>query len=1385
MILQRENEGTQKARRTSLMPRMLGDPTRMAGRPSNATGSSLSCSVSISRSRASSATHSSTPGSMTVDPTSREANSMLQGVLSPAVPTALAAPTMPIVPAMPTALAMPTTLATPAMLTTPAALPMPAILTTPATLSTPTTLATLATFAADNPLIPIENGTISSSSIFAENGATRNPLLPADNDAARDLSLPVENRAAENSAEEWHRLQDSPNPPQTDDCNCKLLGNSDTDNEDNGNNDEMDREFQPVGDDDEDDSKGNAEGEVTYQQAVAMVQWARKAVPACRYGLRTNTRKLPHATEPNCLFAVTWLHLQFLELIKDRKDGTQGNFFTKVSPFSLFGDRSGYAGFVPTASYFHQFYDCLIESWAPEMEQRISLLSARVLSVDHSFKFGHEPTESIYTDNVRADKRELEWAFPSLLHNITPVPVYSNLETVALPPNWSVIHLTSTHQVNTWFNVIMNHQLSGSSVTVGFEMEWPVNISAGTCGPVALIQIAYQKSVYLIKTLPYVQDGVLHLPQSLLTFLRSPLYTKVGVNISADSKKLQADCGFSAEDTPFSGQIELATLLHRSLLKDATIHVSPHWGDAELHPDFIKYAALDAYTTWEVYSHLSNMGVLQFVTSDTPGGTPATLFLPDGKEVASGIITLDHVNKLHGIEVTKSRVTLTISAIHVPAYLHPAALCPGQKATALSALGALPFSIVAYARQVRTSESLVPRREAPASSSVQGQLASQDYLFKTTEITRHDPGPVIESGILDDLDDSEQPDTVDGDIVPSQTVEESVRDPVAEAALRELLLQYEDPDISSQDAVRSRVLGDIWHLHDQFPISQHHDLHQPFARALSAAIFIPNAEDKVVVEAILGKLAVSYNSKILSKPHWVLHRIRHHIPSPEVLLPRVTAIIKMYGPLKDSTTNLPLFNEKAWDIAKNVLENIHQGYYSDPPGVQLYYKVGVDKRGLNLYRCCCGTNDVEGGVHQNLIRFTSFNISPRHVVCVCSDPQAQKVDNNYVAGSSYIGHFDIPLKNQVASMLDILSSSDVFDADVKRLHGSWLNGNDYARVNEDSDTPYARVQPPRHHYLSKRQGTQFAVLPVHTREERDLFQLFVDLLPLFKMPGQPNWDVAAAVWSNHADGRKIFYKLPEHIKSYYKTWNEHCNENNSVALNIAACARIRALVHPQPGSAPSIPAATPLTLEDALKASPTVNYKDYELNPWIIDKILAEHQTYQSAVQYWYAFSQAPTDSANSSTGAKCPAENCGSSSSKRRRTLGFDTANTLAFTAQSDAGPSAKSRVPLQVLSQHRVQRSLASEVLPSSGSGSGQSIGDRSTNYKSMKGKDRVNQITTQISGMKNAVPGRSTADEDFQSTMRARTRTATERWDEWAIADVVTALAEMGSRVHIGEA
>ena len=79
-------------------------------------------------------------------------------------------------------------------------------------------------------------------------------------------------------------------------------------------------------------------------------------------------------------------HLQYLELVFARKHATFAKLLPRFQPFGEFSDRDGYAGFIPSPQYFRRVYVQFISSHAHEMDQHTSMLSSRLLQIDHSFK---------------------------------------------------------------------------------------------------------------------------------------------------------------------------------------------------------------------------------------------------------------------------------------------------------------------------------------------------------------------------------------------------------------------------------------------------------------------------------------------------------------------------------------------------------------------------------------------------------------------------------------------------------------------------------------------------------------------------------------------------------------------------------------------------------------------------------------------------------------------------------------------------------------------------------------------------------------------------------------------------------------------------------------
>ncbi|TFY76365.1 hypothetical protein EWM64_g7647 [Hericium alpestre] len=362
------------------------------------------------------------------------------------------------------------------------------------------------------------------------------------------------------------------------------------------------------------------------------------------------------------------LHKQYLDLVYKRRASIVTGFILHFKQFGQFNDRQTYAGHVPSDRYWKSWTIRLIDEQKAAMDQHRASLTARVIGVDHSFKgtavfsalhttvneygeicqmiftptkghdqvmpalamipdslvsHGHGDTEVAYTDNVRADKHELELIFSALLNGVVPVQDHAGLPILEPPVNYPIHILKTATQINLRLNSLMGDMSHAKPLTVGMDMEWPVDKSSGISGQVAVIQIAHSSGVFMIQTYPFLRSGRLELPSVLLTLLQSPLVAKAGVGILSDLQKLYRDCGLEGSKTEqFTGGIELAQLakqrnlikharisladltalcIQRHLPKDLEIRVSTLWGNPDLPTSFIKYAASDAYASLRVY----------------------------------------------------------------------------------------------------------------------------------------------------------------------------------------------------------------------------------------------------------------------------------------------------------------------------------------------------------------------------------------------------------------------------------------------------------------------------------------------------------------------------------------------------------------------------------------------------------------------------------------------------------------------------------------------------------------------------------------------------------------------------------------------------------------
>ncbi|OBZ79508.1 hypothetical protein A0H81_01196 [Grifola frondosa] len=888
------------------------------------------------------------------------------------------------------------------------------------------------------------------------------------------------------------------------------------------------------------------------------------------------------------------LHLQYAEMVYARQKSSFAHLLAKFKPFGQFDDCNGYTGYSPSARYFRDLYVHLISSHAPEIDQYSSMLSAKLLQVDHTFKivdhigkingirvfnalhtsineygeirsmimtptkahdqfmpalravsdslktYGHGPIELVYTDNVPGDKPELEHLLPSLLNDVISVPDSSSLEHLTLPLDCNIVMLSSAFQVNTRLGSIIASLRIKEDLYAAVDMEWSVDL---------------ESEIYLLPLHSYLQDGILKLPSKLLVFMHMPSIRKIEVRISGDLTRLFNDCGFtSGKDEPFTGALDLG-----KLAKD-------HNAAARVT---IGLADLTAFI-------LSSTHVGQLVDNAMPGGTAVSLFSSDhSRVVAHGFITPDQPKQHLGVKVTKTRVLVTITDIVVPGHLIPADLLPSHIDTPLLSLPPTPFHLLCKTRHVRTRSGGSPIKYNPVLRCRCGPCLTHHYQLRISAAV---PPNIIWHHDID------VPEVIE------QTPEESSHDPDSEmqgeAMIQKLSHILHD---GSDEPLHSRVLGDIWHLMDQFPISMQHGLRRPFARALRDAFFIPDPEDKAAVVDFLKAKGVTWDHMLYTHSGWLLKRVRRFVPPAEELLPHVAKVLRGYGLLKDAMTGLPLFNDCAWTIVDAVLREY-------PP--RLLFRPT---------RCVRGTNGIEGGIHQNIVcRFGSFNAVPDFAIQLLRD---YTLSHNLLKRKTVQG-FRIEVLSTFGQKTDSCSFSTLRRTASHHFHSIsvpavGLMGTDMFTqlkcsasclylTNIDQNIgmlvyhpQFAKEQEIRYQYLAKQQGTRVAVLPVHTKAERALFWLLVaqsDGMSAGKW--KPNWQAVSPRWVDHSDGKTIFYKLPEHLKSYWKTWGKNVNEKSSIKINQATYNEIETLLTPKSskrlGNARSIPVAQAKSVHDQL-----------------------------------------------------------------------------------------------------------------------------------------------------------------------------------------------------------
>lgn len=202
---------------------------------------------------------------------------------------------------------------------------------------------------------------------------------------------------------------------------------------------------------------------------------------------------------------------------------------------------------------------------------------------------------------------------------------------------------------------------------------------------------------------------------------------------------------------------------------------------------------------------------------------------------------------------------------------------------------------------------------------------------------------------------------------------------ISHISFKDVVMQSET---STTLTLPTRVFDDAFHFMDRLErlLAKKHSAYRRFVHDFSEAIFIRDKDDVRRVKAVLQLKNIDWDYTVRANASSLNRHIRREIPNPRILVARLEKLFNGYRNVLCTTLtgrSALFFSKEAWSMAQRLLETARLGYLSDPPGIPLYYQMGIDKDGLPIYRTIRGTNSVEGGVHMAVRRiFGSLQASP-------------------------------------------------------------------------------------------------------------------------------------------------------------------------------------------------------------------------------------------------------------------------------------------------------------------------------------------------------------------------------------------------------------------------
>jgi hypothetical protein len=224
--------------------------------------------------------------------------------------------------------------------------------------------------------------------------------------------------------------------------------------------------------------------------------------------------------------------------------------------------------------------------------------------------------------------------------------------------------------------------------------------------------------------------------------------------------------------------------------------------------------------------------------------------------------------------------------------------------------------------------------------------------------------------------------------------------------------------------------------------------------------------------------------------------------------------------------------------------------------------------------------------------FSSFNISPRFADCLLREFRHRfnmNLSRLHRPESVDFGHYNHWIVEEIQSL-----SASVYTDPTKHLFVKWVNGKGFEPTTESFGIvemssavrenyllePFSRASDSSasqraKQYVCASMNTRYEILPVHTKEEMRIFkQLLEDEGHRFDSKQM------CRIFNTRANGRDIFYKVPELLEKYKrKVYDKARNAESTLSVSKPEIIQVRKLIKHNRCHKSNLPAPPLRTLE--------------------------------------------------------------------------------------------------------------------------------------------------------------------------------------------------------------